>query len=90
MIICLVLALYLIGGLITASIFVKSLEPYNIRPFKEVLADVQTYGANPELYLEMNLAFRKTNAGFLLTILTWPVWAVAMIHDAIYAKNKNK
>ena len=89
MIICLILALYLLAGLITATIFVKSL-PSELRPFKEVMADISAGKTDPMLIVEMSLSFRKTNFGFLVTILSWPIWAVAIIHDAIYSKKNKK
>ena len=86
----LILAAYLTAGLITALIFNSTLKPYDIRPYKEVFKDITLHGPSPERNLELGLAWKKTALGFLGTVLTWPLMAIAMIHDAILAAKKKK
>ena len=86
----LIAGIYLLCGLITALIFNETLKPYNIRPWSEVARDIALYGQSPERNLELGLAWKKTTLGFLGTVLTWPIMAVAMISDAIYNHNKKK
>ena len=82
-------------GFIFASWFNNSYDirkelPSELRPFKEVMVDISAGKTDPMLIVEMSLSFRKTNFGFLVTILSWPIWAVAIIHDAIYSKKNKK